>query len=206
MKLYLVRHGESEGNEAGTHQHPETNLSPTGLKQAQFIATRFTKIPIDAILASPFQRAKQTAETIGLAIKKPVETSPLFQEIKRPSEILGKLEADPAITAIRKTIRDNWHNPNYRHSNEETFFEFRARAIKALEYIKGTDRENVLLVTHGLFLRALVCVMEFGDNLEPDHLKRSAAFFVASNTGITLCEWKDDKWKLVTWNDHAHLG
>ena len=74
MRLYIVRHGESTGNLAGTLQGSRVDepLSPRGVQQAEALAARLAGEPIDAVFASPMIRARQTAEILaaphGLAI------------------------------------------------------------------------------------------------------------------------------------------
>ena len=91
MKLYLVRHGESLGNQRKAHQTPTTPLSEIGLSQAKVLAHRFSKIPIDIIFSSSYTRAQQTAEQIALINKKKIETSELFIEYEWPVEV-GEIE------------------------------------------------------------------------------------------------------------------
>ena len=64
MKIYFVRHGESEGNVSKIYQHNETALTPQGEKQARTLAKRFLHIPIDLIISSDLKRAKQTSEIL----------------------------------------------------------------------------------------------------------------------------------------------
>ena len=62
MKLYFVRHGESQGNVAGIHQSGSVALSENGIIQAQKVAERFATIAIDVIFASDYTRALETAK------------------------------------------------------------------------------------------------------------------------------------------------
>lgn len=206
MKLYFVRHGESEWNATKLHQPPDVKLSANGLRQAEFVAKRFKNIDIDIILTSPFERARKTAEIIGEEINRQVNQDSIYAELKRPSEIIGKNSEDPNIVAIRDNIRAHWHDPNWRHSDEETFFELKERAIRGLDYILGLEKENVLLVSHGLFLAMLFTIMVFGDETQARDYEHLLKIMHMKNTGITICEYTDNKWKLITWNDHAHLG
>lgn len=205
MKIFLVRHGESALNAQHIHQDSSTGLSELGKTQAQFVAQRFLNIPVDLILSSPFERAKQTAEIISSAVKKDVQYSPLLKEMKRPTEIEGKLSHAPEIIAIKDLIIANYNNPEYRHSDEETFIDFRTRALEALEYIASHTEENILIVTHGEFIRMLVSVMIFGEKLQASEYLSINHFMMLTNTGITVCQYKNS-WRLSMWNDVAHLG
>ena len=70
MKLYLVRHGQTEHNASSLHQDEKVELSKQGKKQAIILAKRFSKIPIELIYSSPMNRARKTAEVINKKIKK----------------------------------------------------------------------------------------------------------------------------------------
>jgi broad specificity phosphatase PhoE len=205
MQVYLVRHGESEGNAQSIHQDARVGLSARGIQQARSLAQRFAAASIDAIVSSPFERALQTATFIGETIHKPVSVSPLLVEIKRPTEIEGRPMEDADVVAIKNRILQNWHDPDWRHSDEETFFDLRARAIEALRFITGQPWDTVLIVTHGQFMRLLVCVMAFGPTVGPDVFTQLQSFLMMSNTGITRCENGPGQWKLITWNERTDL-
>lgn len=206
MKLYLVRHGESMMNAQNIHQHSEIDLSEQGVSQAERVAKRVEHIPFDLIMASPFNRAKKTAEIISQHIKIPLGINDLLREIKRPTEIEGKNIDSPEVIKIKNTILDNWHNSNYRHSDEETFYEFKNRAQTIVREIEDLKLEHILLVTHGDLIKVLICLLAFSESLVPDQLKILRKFLHLDNTGITICEYKDHKWKLISWNDCAHIS
>src|SRR5215469_3758364 len=132
MQLYLVRHGESKGNARDLHQFAHVALSARGQRDAHALARRLADRRIESIVSSTLVRARQTAAIIGDVLQKQIVESPLFVEIKRPSVIEGRLTNEPEVVSIKNTILDNWHDPDWRHSDEETFFDLRARAIRAL--------------------------------------------------------------------------
>ncbi len=90
-RLYLVRHGQSQGNvardaadEAGAHEididvrDVDVPLSELGVRQAEAAGRWFASLPRDerpeVILSSPYIRARQTAELIceaGRARRRP---------------------------------------------------------------------------------------------------------------------------------------
>lgn len=205
MIVYFVRHGESELNAKRVHQDGNVKLSEAGIAQANKLADRMTSLPIDTIISSPFERAKQSAEIISQKINVPIQINPLFVEIKRPTEIEGRGIHEPEVVEIKTQIRNNWDNPDFRHSDEETFFEFRDRAKKVIEEIKSLNGEHKLIVTHGDLIGMIICLLTFGDELSPEEFLSLRNLFTLSNTGITVCEYKEGKWKLVSWNDVSHL-
>jgi broad specificity phosphatase PhoE len=206
MLLTLVRHGESEGNASGVHQPSSVGLSERGRQEARAVAQRLSGEAFDTIVSSPFARALQTAEIIGQTLHQPIVQSTLFVEIKRPTEIEGLPMAAAEVVAIKDRILDNWHDAAWRHSDEETFFDLRSRAIEALEFIDRQRVEHLLIVTHGEFMRMLMCVMVLGDGLQPQIFKPWRAFLSTSNTAITRCEYRHGEWRLIIWNDHIHLA
>lgn len=205
MKFYFVRHGESSGNAERLHQNRNTELSESGKSQAKTLSNRFKTIPVDLIISSPYERAKKTAEIINLELQKPLEISELFRERKRPTEIEGLTYDDPQAVLIKNQIINNFHNPDFRHSDEETFFDLKNRAKEVLSFLEKQPVENILVVTHGDFLRFILGVIIFEEDFKPNQAIKMSEALLGNNTGITLCEFKD-RWRVITWNDHAHLG
>jgi len=63
MLLYLIRHGQSEGNIV-KYDVPDGLLTPLGLQQAEETARLLQGEQIDRIIASPLRRAVQTASAL----------------------------------------------------------------------------------------------------------------------------------------------
>lgn len=202
-----MRHGESEFNVQNLHQHPEVPLTEHGIEQAGFIARRLEKLKINHMFASPYLRTKQTAEIISKRINKKIEYSDLIVELVRPSELIGLSYTDQVSLGIKDTIKANVLDSTWHYSDEENFYDFRKRALKFVQLLeKRFTNENVLVVTHGHILRMLMSVM-LDPEIKPDLFHRFETFFMTRNTGLTLCEKKLNRpWRLITWNDHAHLG
>ncbi len=208
MNLYLVRHGESKGNVDKLHEGHDEGLTGEGSRQAHAVAKRFDKIRVDYILSSTLIRARQTAEIINRRVKKPIEHTELLSEVKRPSELAGREEDDPQAQRIWKLLQENYHDETYRYSDEETFEDFKWRVTEFLSYSLTLNRDNILCVTHGITLRMIVSLTLFGENLNSYEFEKIASHLSTINTGITICTFEEEeaKWKLLTWNDHAHLG
>jgi broad specificity phosphatase PhoE len=203
---YFVRHGSTDGNETDAYQLHTIPLSEKGLAQAAFVAERFKNIPVDVIISSDMTRAAQTADRIARAVGRTVVHSEFFHEILRPSAIRGKLKADPEVMNITEHLTRHFADDTQRHSDEENFFDLRQRAVTGLEFIAKRPEANILVVTHGTILKMLIAVMIDGTNTTPELFWKLDCFLHPSNTGITKCLWRDGAWRLVIWNDHAHLG
>ncbi len=212
MNIYFVRHGSTNGNEAGEYQLPVVELSEKGVKQAQFMAKRFESIPVDVVFASSMTRAAQTARIIAERTGHTVTENPLFEEIKRPSVVRGRNREDAEVKSIMRIVKDTFADPHKRHSDEEDYFQLKQRAEEAMAFLSGRKEQNILVVTHGEFLKMVLALVIFGDKITPeayDHIRRT---FVPHNTGITLIQYDlsfglhDSGWYVLGWNDHAHLG
>ncbi len=212
MKIYFVRHGESKGNVGPFVQGPDEPLTEAGLKQAQFVAKRLESIPVDVILSSPEKRAEMTAKIISATINKPIELSNLLIEFVKPSVIVKKLKKDPEVKEIKKLIKDHFHIYGWKHSDEENFEDFKKRAIKLLNYLSTRKEQNILIATHGIFMRMLLAIVVMGEELTSREYWKFFITFSLDNTGIMVLKSNDvglyedsPKWELITWNDHAHL-
>lgn len=82
--IYLVRHGESEYNVAGTlNSWPEKaryHLTERGREQIRSVAETLGRTGVDAIFASPLLRTQETAAIIAQATGTPVVTDGRLRE------------------------------------------------------------------------------------------------------------------------------
>lgn len=206
MKLYFVRHGETKDNAERRYQTKDSYLSILGKKQVTLLAKRLQNIDIDCIYCSPQKRAQETGLIINNNLKKQIVFTPLLSEFKRPSDLEGKLKDDPEIKELSQKLKINFHDSEWKHSDEETFHDIRKRALNFVEMIKSSQKESVLVVSHNLFISAIVSILMFGDKVTSYELSQWMYFAVMENTGISLCQYDQDKgWRLIAWNDHAHF-
>jgi 2,3-bisphosphoglycerate-dependent phosphoglycerate mutase len=206
VNVYFVRHAESQDNALRKHQVASVGLSELGIKQAQRVTQRLVTKNLDAVISSPYERARQTAEFVSAAVHKPIELTALLTELKRPTVIEGRHYDDPEAVRIRSAIIENLHDPAWRYADEETFFDARERAIQCISFMTQLDKSNVLLITHGGIMGMIIAVMLHGKEVGGGDFLKLRTFMRADNAGITLCEYRNDKtWQLITWNDCAHL-
>lgn len=212
MNIYFVRHAESEGNITRIEHNDGVFLTENGKKQATSVANKLLRVPIEVILSSTYSRAKQTAEILSDTLKKEVIFTDTLIERVVPSEIVGKHMQDEYVQSVYNLLRENFRKENGRHSDEENFEDLKERAIKALDFIKNQPHENVLVVTHGSFLRVLLACMIFGKDITGHEFARTHRAFKNNNTGITFVQYKmaesplKNDWIIHAWNDHSHLA
>ncbi len=207
--FYFVRHGESESNAGGLRQGGNSPLTPKGFKQAEAIGRRLAQLPVDIIVSSDFVRAKQTAETIAaITGHSSITESSLLVERSIPSRFDNTTVHDPESKDIVWLIQGKYGDLDWRCEDAENGRELVDRAKAALQYLVSLPQDNVVVVTHGYFMRFLVAEMMFKGELHGEHFVNFLGTLITKNTGITICEHHPARtipWKLLTWNDHAHL-
>ncbi|MBX9765431.1 histidine phosphatase family protein [Patescibacteria group bacterium] len=208
MRIYVVRHGETENNAGGIRQSREGYLSEEGIQQARALAQNLSEITIDSIFTSTYPRAKQTADIISsLGKKLLVQESEYLTEIKLPSEIVGKPKDDAESLKIFKWVQSRMGGGD-RYSDEETYNEYVSRAYAVLEHISKTGFRNVVVVTHHRFIHILVSVILLGRELTPRLFAELRRRMYVSNTGVTILEQNLEdggSWRLLTLNEHSHI-
>jgi probable phosphomutase (TIGR03848 family) len=67
--VLLLRHGRTSSNAGGTlaGRSPGVGLDDTGLEQARQVAVRLAELPLAAVVSSPLDRCRQTAEAVVAA-------------------------------------------------------------------------------------------------------------------------------------------
>ncbi len=148
--IYVCRHGQDEDNAALLlNGHRDTPLTDLGRSQAAKVAETVPALGIDAIYASPLQRARVTAETIGARVGKSVTV--WHELIERDFGVLtGKPLSDIPIHAKDKILKTEKVNYFLEVEGAETFPVLLERARKVLDKVHQTHPgETVLLVSHG---------------------------------------------------------
>jgi len=154
MKLFVVRHGETDLNVSELACGvSEAKLTEKGRMQAQALANRLqedkAKNNITTIYVSPLKRARDTAAYIEQALQLTAIPDARLQEID-----FGDFEGKP------------WNNPEflYIHKNPfltfpqgESFAQVAHRAYSIIEEIKHkhTGNGNILFVCHGVLTAAI---------------------------------------------------
>lgn len=206
--IYFVRHGETENNALGIRQGAEGPLTEKGRAQVLATAKRFPKhkgCP-QIIIASPYERTKETASIISKEIGVKVQYSELLTERRNPSEVIGRSGREPEVRKIIDRIDNSYHADDLRFSDEENFTDLRIRAKKLLQYIRNRPEERIIMVTHKIFLKVVVSYMIYRDKLTASQYNNLSYFNPIDNAGIAICSYthhffKKDEWKLLVWND-----
>ncbi|MBP6060638.1 MAG: histidine phosphatase family protein [Candidatus Pacebacteria bacterium] len=210
--IYFVRHGETKLNALGIRQSSEGGLTEKGRAQALATAKRFPKEKgsPQVIIASPYERTRETAGIIAGELKMPIEYCDLLVERRNPSEIIGHAGTEIEVKRIVDLIDKSFHDDNLRYSDEENFTDLKERAKKLLEYIKTRPEQRIMMITHGIFLKMVVSYMLVGDELTASKYNALSYLNPINNAGISICSYtykdhwfrkREEAWKLIIWND-----
>ena len=158
VKLFLMRHGQTEWNSQGRYQGAQdTILTETGIKQAELAKKYLSRVNFSNIYSSPKKRALQTANIIadGLNIKINIR-----EDLKELN--FGKWEGltFENINTSYKQDYQNWLSDPYNNAptDGENFKVLLERAGTEINKIVNENPEgsNVGVVTHGGVIIALL--------------------------------------------------
>ncbi len=141
--LFIVRHGDTEANERGIEAGPlDYPLTKQGVKEVSFIAKTLSKVKITAVYSSPVFRAQETAKILARPHKLKVKTLEELTEAKIKPELVGKEGRHHMLTTPEAFT--------------ETNNDLLERTGKAIEIIKKEAEGNVILVSHGDVITAML--------------------------------------------------
>jgi broad specificity phosphatase PhoE len=142
LRVYLARHGQTDGNLKGIAQGwTDTPLNETGLKHAAMLAERLRGVQLDGIYSSTLARSRTTAETVAAGSSVKVISLPGLREVW-----LGKWENIALNDPIFKTRPPaDKRGPEDGESGEQVA----ARVNEAVTGIlKSHRRGTILIVGH----------------------------------------------------------
>ncbi|MBL7645043.1 MAG: histidine phosphatase family protein [Candidatus Hydrogenedentes bacterium] len=191
MRLYIVRHGETDFNRnrmmQGYHEIP---LNGRGIRQATLLAHRLKEERLDRIICSDLRRAVMTGCIVASHTGAPMDYDPALRE-RNPGLLTGKSYDDEPrfFTDI-----------DFIPPEGEGVRDFRLRVRKAFEHFASQAHlatERVAVITHGLVCHAFVSEF-FGDD--------AAEGIGSRNAALTLAEYDGGRWTLVARDCATHLS
>lgn len=160
----LIRHAESAANAGLVTTDPDTiPLTENGHKQAVALAASLDHAP-QLIVYSPFDRARMTAEPI-------IQRFPYVPTATWPVEeftYLSPRRFNGSTQAQRKPQADGYWaqgDAAYRDGEDaESFRQLLDRAHALLDRLAGHDAQDIIVVSHGQFIRAVAWLILYGDD------------------------------------------
>jgi len=171
MKLYFVRHGESEANllYEFSNRGLKHGLTETGKFQAQSLAQTLQIASITKIFTSPLLRAIQTAEILAQALGIPYEIAEALREVD-----CGVLEgtSDEASWQAFWKLCDAWLKSRAweaRMEQGESFLDLQRRFVPFIERLVREYQSlpgGLVLVGHGGTYRCMLPLVLSNIDLE----------------------------------------
>lgn len=212
VRLYFIRHAESEANLIGSiicGQNIQSALSPKGNQQAILLGKRlkYQKTKFDYFFSSTAVRAQQTAEIalkiIGIDLSKLITTSTLLEQSQGMWE--GQDRESCYTNDIMKQLNDL--HIEFCAPQGESLRMVQKRAIEFLEpFIEQAKKQSIeenrevsmVIFTHANLIRT---VLQYYLQSTPNH----AWLIGQNNTGITEVLFNQYGTSLVRLNDSGHL-
>jgi len=191
LRLYLMRHGETEWSLSGQYTgRTDIPLTAHGQYAARELGLRLRGIPFTHVLTSPLQRAQQTCALAGLGPTAKIEPDLTEwdngdDEGRTPADILAE--------------RPGWNLFRDGAPHGETPAQISARADRIIDRLHALNG-NVALFSHGHFCRVLAARWIGLSVRQAEHFLFNTASF-----GILSYEHDcGDERAIALWNSPPH--
>ena len=197
-ELILARHGETAWNvEKVFRGRADVDLDRVGLKQAELLGKYLSNWELEAIYSSPLRRALDTANMVARYQKVAVHVAEGLTDFD-----YGEWQSVPEqeVKKLYPALLNEWHsNPHkVRTPGGESLEDVRRRVVELINDILPRHRGNVLLVSHRVVIKVLICYLLGLDNSHFWNIRQDVC-------GITTFDHVDGRFVLTRHNDTSHL-
>ena len=197
-EFILARHGETTWNvEKVFRGRADVALNEVGIRQAELLGKYLSSWKLEAIYSSPLRRALDTANIVATHQQAAVCVAEDLVDFD-----YGEWQSLPEQEAKRlyPALITEWHNNPHkiRMPGGEGLKDVRRRAVELVDGILSRHRGNVLLVSHRVVLKVLICHLLGLDNSHFWNIRQDVC-------GITIFDYVDGRFVLTRHNDTSHL-
>lgn len=184
MKVFMIRHGESETNRNGLWTGwLDASLTEQGRAEAEQVRRFLSKINFDKIYASDLSRAKTTAE-----IALPTYEYEIVTDLREVN--VGSIAGEP-INSVKDSDKALLNKDGYQIFGGESREEFDNRVRAFMKRLEGQNNENIAVFSHaGVLRKALDIVLD-------TEIPRNN--MLCQNCAIAIFEYNNFKWSLHSW-------
>jgi len=197
-KLILARHGETAWNVEKIYRgRADVNLDEVGVKQAELLGKYLSNWKLEAIYSSPLKRALDTANIIARYQKIGVHIAEGLIDFD-----YGKWQSlsEQEVKKIYTTLHNEWNNNPHKVKmpGGESLEDVRRRAIEVVDDVLSKYQGSVVLVSHRVVNKVLICSLLGLDNSHFWNINLDVG-------GITIFDYVDGRFVLIRHNDTSHL-
>jgi len=194
MKVYMIRHGQSEANLKKMHSGwGSFSLTEKGREDAARAGRILKGITFDKVYSSDLPRAVET-QMIALSNSE-CEQNALLREINS-GNLKGRLFAE-CLQEFGEGYSEHRRLFEFQDYGGECYQEFCSRVRKFMSIMEGSTYEKVAVFCHGGFINTMLDIVA-GKRLE-------RKLFPCENGSVTVFEFKDGIWKVRLWNYNDNL-
>jgi broad specificity phosphatase PhoE len=200
VRLFLVRHGETEYNRRGLALgRADIPLNETGRHQAVRLRKALCEVPFTAVYSSPLGRAVDTATTIATEHGKEVQLDEGLIEMD-----IGEVEglAFPELRVKFPALAQNWggaDGPTFRMPGGERLVDVQGRAVDAIEGLAAHHQdETICAVTHNFVILSFLSSVLGIELAQFRRLRHGVA-------AIAEVDFRPGRSRVVRLNDVCHL-
>jgi broad specificity phosphatase PhoE len=197
-ELILARHGETAWNVEKIYRgRTDVNLDKVGIKQAKLLGKYLSNRELAAIYSSPLSRATDTANTIARYQKIGVQIAEGLVDFDYGEwQFLPEQE----VKRLYPDLLNEWHNNPHkvRMPAGESLEDVRRRAIEVVNDVLSKYQGSVVLVSHRVVNKVLICSLLGLDNSYFWNIKQDVG-------GITIFNYAGGRFVLTRHNDTSHL-
>ena len=184
MRVYVIRHGESENNLAKKWTGwMDAHLTEKGKEDARKAGDFLKNISIDKVFASDLSRAIETAQIALPGCS--CEITPLLREIN-----VGTLVGKP-LSIVSEAQKERIVKSGYVEFDGETKEHFDSRIRQVMDALETLNCETVALFSHAGWLRGMLDAV-IGMSVPRKYVQ-------CNNCTIAIFEYGNEIWQLHSW-------
>ncbi len=186
MRLYLIRHGQTDWNKVRRLQgRVDIPLNEFGIQLAKETAEGLADVPFNRCFSSPLKRAATTAKVILDGRDVPITYDPRIIEMAF-GEIEGGCCSEEGWN-VPESFRLFFTDPAKYQAPEggEDFYDMRRRLSGFLDWLFAAEeyqQDTILITTHGAALAGMI------NYIKKEPISRYWGKGVHMNCGVTLVE------------------
>ena len=197
-KLILARHGETEWNvEKVFRGRADVSLDEVGIRQAELLGKYLRNWRLEVIYSSPVKRALDTANIVARYMEVAVCIAEGLTDFD-----FGEWQSlsEQEVKRLYPAIFNEWQTSPHkvRMPGGENLDDVTKRTAEVVDEVLSRHHGNVLLVSHRVVLKVLICSLLGLDNSHFWNISQDVC-------GLTIFDYVDGRFVLTRHNDTSHL-